>query len=187
MLAVLKIFLRRTNNAWLHFYPVIDWAMNPIPLFKVVKIMRISGRRQILEKNLAESEAQRCVGQYPNSKRSMVVYYRQDWEAILIFDNGQIKLLFLVLRAEITWYIVPSCKNKPFQTVATFSTKCLFLTVEMLARGSLNMECSKMSSLTVRTAINPIQSRWGRSGKRLKRKVAQLEIFCIVGTLWHKK
>lgn len=46
-------------------------------LYKVVKIMRKSGRRQILERNLTESEAQRCVGRYPSSKRSMVVYFRQ--------------------------------------------------------------------------------------------------------------
>lgn len=45
--------------------------------FKVVKIMRKSGRRQILEKNLTESEAQRMVSRYPDSNRSMVCYFRQ--------------------------------------------------------------------------------------------------------------
>jgi hypothetical protein len=46
-------------------------------LYKVVKIMRVSGRRQILERNLTESEAQRVVARFPNSSRSMVVYFKQ--------------------------------------------------------------------------------------------------------------
>ena len=45
--------------------------------YKVVKIMRKSARRQILERNLTESEAQRVVARYPDSSRSMVVYFRQ--------------------------------------------------------------------------------------------------------------
>lgn len=51
--------------------------MQTTPQFKVVKIMRKSGRRQILEKNLTESEAQRVVARYPDSSRSMVCYFRQ--------------------------------------------------------------------------------------------------------------
>jgi hypothetical protein len=46
-------------------------------LFKIVKIMRASSRRQILERNLTEAEAQRVVAAFPNSSRSMVVYYKQ--------------------------------------------------------------------------------------------------------------
>jgi hypothetical protein len=46
-------------------------------LYRVVKIMRKSARRQILERNLTESEAQRVVARYPDSSRSMVVYFRQ--------------------------------------------------------------------------------------------------------------
>jgi len=46
-------------------------------LFKVVKIMRVSNRRQVLERNLTEAEAQRVVSRYPNSSRSMVVYFKQ--------------------------------------------------------------------------------------------------------------
>ena len=45
--------------------------------YKVVKIMRKSGRRIILEKNLTESEAQRLVQSYPNRNDSMVVYFKQ--------------------------------------------------------------------------------------------------------------
>lgn len=45
--------------------------------YKVVKIMRQSGRRKILSRTLSESEAQRIVESYPNSTRSMVVYYKQ--------------------------------------------------------------------------------------------------------------
>jgi hypothetical protein len=45
--------------------------------YKVVKIMRESGRRNILCKNLSESEAQRIVKSFPDSIRSMVVYFKQ--------------------------------------------------------------------------------------------------------------
>jgi len=45
--------------------------------YKVVKIMRVSNRRQVLERNLTEAEAQRVVARYPNSSRSMVVYFKQ--------------------------------------------------------------------------------------------------------------
>jgi len=45
-------------------------------LYKVVKIGRISNRRQILHKHLTESEAQRVVRSYPDSSRSMVIYTR---------------------------------------------------------------------------------------------------------------
>jgi hypothetical protein len=47
------------------------------PRFEVVKIMRKSSRRQVLERNLTESEAQLVVSRYPDSFRSMVVYFRQ--------------------------------------------------------------------------------------------------------------
>lgn len=44
--------------------------------YKVVKIMRISGRRQIIRRNITELEtAQSIVKSYPDSTRSMVVYY----------------------------------------------------------------------------------------------------------------
>lgn len=42
--------------------------------YKVLKIFRKSGRRQVLEKNLTEDEARRVVNRFPNSKTSMVVY-----------------------------------------------------------------------------------------------------------------
>jgi hypothetical protein len=45
--------------------------------YKVVKIMRVSGRRQILERNLNREEAKRLVNSYPDSNRSMVVFYKQ--------------------------------------------------------------------------------------------------------------
>ena len=44
--------------------------------FKVVKIMKVSGRRQILERNLTREEAMRVVNRYPDSSRSMVVFYK---------------------------------------------------------------------------------------------------------------
>ena len=45
--------------------------------YKVVKIFRISQRRQILRRGLTLEEAKRVVNSYPNSTRSMVVFYRQ--------------------------------------------------------------------------------------------------------------
>jgi len=45
--------------------------------YKVVKIGRISRRRTILRKGLTEAEAQRVVQSYPNSNRSMVVYFKE--------------------------------------------------------------------------------------------------------------
>jgi len=49
----------------------------PSARFKVVRIGRKSSRRTIIERNLTESEAQRCVARFPDSSRSMVVYFRQ--------------------------------------------------------------------------------------------------------------
>ena len=43
--------------------------------YKVVKIFRKSGRKEILEKNLTRAEAMRVVNSYPNSNTSMVVFY----------------------------------------------------------------------------------------------------------------
>lgn len=45
--------------------------------YKVVKIFRVSGRRKILERNLTREEAMRVVNRYPDSTRSMVVFYKQ--------------------------------------------------------------------------------------------------------------
>lgn len=45
--------------------------------FKVVKIMRKSGRREILRRNLTREEAKMVVNRYPDSSRSMVVFERQ--------------------------------------------------------------------------------------------------------------
>jgi hypothetical protein len=46
-------------------------------LFKVVKIFRVSNRRQILRKGLTRDEAKRVVNSYPDSTRSMVVFMAQ--------------------------------------------------------------------------------------------------------------
>lgn len=46
-------------------------------IYKVVKVFRVSRRRQIIERNLSLSEAQRKVLSFPDSTRSMVVYFRQ--------------------------------------------------------------------------------------------------------------
>ena len=46
-------------------------------LYKVVKLFRVSGRRQIIQKNLTRDEAMRLVNSYPSSNRSMVVFFKQ--------------------------------------------------------------------------------------------------------------
>jgi len=46
-------------------------------IYKVVKVMRKSGRRQILRRNLTKEEAQRVVNSYANSNTSMVVFTKQ--------------------------------------------------------------------------------------------------------------
>ncbi len=48
-----------------------------VTMYKVVKLFRVSGRRQVLERGLTESEAQRVVNRYPDSNRSMVLYLKQ--------------------------------------------------------------------------------------------------------------
>jgi hypothetical protein len=45
--------------------------------YKVVKIFRISRRRQVIERNLTREEAKRVVNRYPDSSRSMVVFCKQ--------------------------------------------------------------------------------------------------------------
>lgn len=45
---------------------------------KVVKIFRKSGRRQTLETNLTEPQAQRVVQSYPDSNTLMVVYFKTE-------------------------------------------------------------------------------------------------------------
>jgi hypothetical protein len=45
--------------------------------YKVVKIFRLSRRHEILKRNLTLEEAKEIVNSYPNSSRSMVVFYKQ--------------------------------------------------------------------------------------------------------------
>lgn len=48
-----------------------------IGTYKVYKVFRKSGRRQILRRGLSRYEAQKVVQSYPNSSRSMVVFDKQ--------------------------------------------------------------------------------------------------------------
>lgn len=48
-----------------------------VTMYKVVKIFRVSRRREVLRRYLTEAEAQRVVNSYPDSQRSMVVYCKQ--------------------------------------------------------------------------------------------------------------
>ena len=46
--------------------------------YKVYKVFRISGRKQILKTNLTREDAQRLVQSYPNSNQSMVCFTKQN-------------------------------------------------------------------------------------------------------------
>jgi hypothetical protein len=48
-----------------------------IGTYKVVKIFRVSQRRQTLDRGLSLDEAKRIVNSYPDSNRSMVVFNKQ--------------------------------------------------------------------------------------------------------------
>ena len=48
-----------------------------IGTYKVVKIFRVSNRRQVLRRGLTREEAKRVVNSYPDSNRSMVVFMKQ--------------------------------------------------------------------------------------------------------------
>lgn len=48
-----------------------------IGTYKVVKIFRVSRRREVLQRNLSRDEAKRLVNSYPNSERSIVVFMKQ--------------------------------------------------------------------------------------------------------------
>ena len=45
--------------------------------YKVVKIFRVSRRKQLLKSNLTIEQAKEIVNSYPDSSRSMVVFYKQ--------------------------------------------------------------------------------------------------------------
>ena len=46
-------------------------------MYKVVKVFKVSGRREIIERGLTIEQAKRVVISYPNSKISMVVFTKQ--------------------------------------------------------------------------------------------------------------
>ena len=46
-------------------------------MYKVVKVFKVSGRREIIERGLTMEQAKRVVNSYPNSNRSMVVFTKQ--------------------------------------------------------------------------------------------------------------
>lgn len=45
--------------------------------YKVVKLFRVSNRRQVLRRGLTIDEAKKVVNSYPDSSRSMVVFCKQ--------------------------------------------------------------------------------------------------------------
>lgn len=48
-----------------------------IGTYKVVKIFRVSNRREVLARGLNRDEAKAMVNRYPDSTRSMVVFFKQ--------------------------------------------------------------------------------------------------------------
>lgn len=48
-----------------------------IGTYKVVKLFRVSNRREVLRRGLTREEAKRVVNSYPDSNRSMVVFMKQ--------------------------------------------------------------------------------------------------------------
>ena len=48
-----------------------------IGTYKVVKIFRVSSRRQVIRRGLTLEEAKRVVNSYPDSNNSMVVFCKQ--------------------------------------------------------------------------------------------------------------
>ena len=48
-----------------------------IGTYKVVKIFRVSNRREVLRRGLTREEAKRVVNSFPDSNRSMVVFMKQ--------------------------------------------------------------------------------------------------------------
>ena len=45
--------------------------------YKVYKIMRVSGRRQVIRRGLTREEAKRLVNSYPDRSSSIVVFDKQ--------------------------------------------------------------------------------------------------------------
>ena len=45
--------------------------------YKVIKVFRKSGRREVIERNLTRDEAKIVVNRYPDSFRSMVIFCKQ--------------------------------------------------------------------------------------------------------------
>ena len=48
-----------------------------IGTYKVYKVFRKSGRREVIERGLSRAEAVRVVNSYPNSNTSMVVFDKE--------------------------------------------------------------------------------------------------------------
>ena len=48
-----------------------------IGTYKVVKVFRVSHRKQVLRRGLTRDEAKAMVNRYPDSNRSMVVFMKQ--------------------------------------------------------------------------------------------------------------
>lgn len=45
--------------------------------YKVVKVFKVSARREVIKRNLTREEAKQLVNRYKNSSRSMVVFMKQ--------------------------------------------------------------------------------------------------------------
>jgi len=60
-----KIILNNTN------------VMEDKDLYRVLRVYRNTGRRQVIERNLTRDQAIRLVNSFPNNDKSMVVFTKQ--------------------------------------------------------------------------------------------------------------
>ena len=65
----------------LNLYNMTQTAQTPGEVYtgtyKVVKLFRVSRRRQVIRRGLTRDEARRVVNSYPDSSRSMVIFCKQ--------------------------------------------------------------------------------------------------------------
>ena len=55
--------------------------------YKVYRVFRVSGRREVIARGLTREEAKSIVNRYPDSNRSMVVFDKQFYAAKYYTNN----------------------------------------------------------------------------------------------------
>lgn len=65
------------DNSIREFYIEVQESVKKYKVYKIGRKHGMSGRRQLLGKNLSREEAKRMVNKYPDSSRSMVIFTEQ--------------------------------------------------------------------------------------------------------------